>query len=222
MHHTDKYSEHSSVIWSVWPNGWVFVYELSGSGFDSSCSHFTFRFRAWFEQGVPWHSDNYRMWIHSETRMWHDKKIRCKILFGVARWRGIFHRSSVYKTECSKLGLGLAYSSRYCDMISRFGRSVVDLYLKFVINQILIFFRVRFSHLFSSLYQTLLSSEYLANLANPVYYKRRALDNCWSVIDDAVSVCCRSDENQRVLYSGHKYVWGIKFLTQRCRVLLFL
>ena len=68
---------------------------------------------------------------------------------------------------------------------------------------------MRFIHLFSSLYQALLSSEYLANLANPVYYKRRALGNCecnWSVIDDAVSVCCRSDENQRVLYSGHKYV----------------
>ena len=24
---------------SVWPNGWVFVYELSGCGFESSCSH---------------------------------------------------------------------------------------------------------------------------------------------------------------------------------------
>ena len=24
-------------IWSVWPNRWVFVYELSGSGFESSC-----------------------------------------------------------------------------------------------------------------------------------------------------------------------------------------
>ena len=23
----------------VWPNGWVFAYELSGSRFDSSCSH---------------------------------------------------------------------------------------------------------------------------------------------------------------------------------------
>ena len=25
MHHTDKYSEHSSIIRSVWPNGWVFI-----------------------------------------------------------------------------------------------------------------------------------------------------------------------------------------------------
>ena len=39
MHRTDKYSEQSSIIWSVWPNGWVFVYELSGSGFECSCSH---------------------------------------------------------------------------------------------------------------------------------------------------------------------------------------
>ena len=26
-------------IWPVWPNGWVIVYELSGFGFESSCSH---------------------------------------------------------------------------------------------------------------------------------------------------------------------------------------
>ena len=56
-----------------WPNGWVFVYELSGSRFESSCSHLNFRLRACFEQGVPWHSGNYRVWIHSETRTWHDK-----------------------------------------------------------------------------------------------------------------------------------------------------
>ena len=39
MHRTGKYSQHSSIIWPVWLNGWVFVYELSGCGFESSCSH---------------------------------------------------------------------------------------------------------------------------------------------------------------------------------------
>ena len=39
MHSTDKYSQHSSIIWPVWLNGWVFVYKLSGWGFESSCSH---------------------------------------------------------------------------------------------------------------------------------------------------------------------------------------
>ena len=41
MHRTDKYSQHSSITWSVWLNGGVFVYELSGCGFESSCTHLT-------------------------------------------------------------------------------------------------------------------------------------------------------------------------------------
>ena len=30
LHHTDKYLQHSSVIWPVWLDGSVFVYELTG------------------------------------------------------------------------------------------------------------------------------------------------------------------------------------------------
>ena len=73
MHHTDKYSQHSLIIWPAWLIGWVFVYELSGCGFECSCSHLNLRFCTCSEQGVPWHSGNYRMWIHSETCLWHDK-----------------------------------------------------------------------------------------------------------------------------------------------------
>ena len=59
--------------------GWVIVYELSGCRFESSSSHLHFRFRACFEQWVPWHSGHYRVWIHSETRTWHDKIIQLNI-----------------------------------------------------------------------------------------------------------------------------------------------
>ena len=72
-------------IWPAWLNGWDFIYELSGSGFESNlvsslsfgycsgdevgfgsrCSHLNFRYCAFFKQRVPWHSGNYRMWIHS-------------------------------------------------------------------------------------------------------------------------------------------------------------
>ena len=55
MTRTDKYSQHSSVIWSVWLNGGVFVYELSSCGFEPSCSHLNFKFHTCFEQGVPQH-----------------------------------------------------------------------------------------------------------------------------------------------------------------------
>ena len=73
MHRTDNYSQQSSIIWPAWPNGWVFIYEQSGCGFESRCSHLNFRFCACFKQGVLWHSGNYRLWIHSEMRTWHDK-----------------------------------------------------------------------------------------------------------------------------------------------------
>ena len=83
MHRTDNYSQYSSVIWSVLPNGWVFVYELSGCGFKSTCRHLNFRYRACFGQGVPWHLGKYKVWIHSEMRMWHDSNIQTNILFNV-------------------------------------------------------------------------------------------------------------------------------------------
>ena len=38
IHFTDKYSHRSSVISPVWLNGWVFIYELSGCGFESHCN----------------------------------------------------------------------------------------------------------------------------------------------------------------------------------------
>ena len=61
MPRTPKYSEHSSIIWPVWPYGRVFVYESNGSGFESSCGHLNLKFRACLEQGVPRHSGNYRV-----------------------------------------------------------------------------------------------------------------------------------------------------------------
>ena len=76
IHPTDKYSEHDSLIWSVSSNGSLFVYELCDSEFESSCSHFNFRFCACFKQGVSWHSGNYEVWIHSEKRTWHYKNIQ--------------------------------------------------------------------------------------------------------------------------------------------------
>ena len=64
------------VKWLSVSNDWVFVYKLTGSGFEFSCSHLNFRFCACFEQGVPWHPGNYRVWIHFETHTWHEKNIQ--------------------------------------------------------------------------------------------------------------------------------------------------
>ena len=56
MHRTDKYSQHRSIIWLVWLEGWVFIYKLSGCGFESCCCHLNFTYGTCFHQGVPWHS----------------------------------------------------------------------------------------------------------------------------------------------------------------------
>ena len=65
-------------IMASWLSSWVFVYKLSGCGFESRCSHLYVRYRACFEQGVSWHSGNSRVWIYSGTCTWHDKNIQSK------------------------------------------------------------------------------------------------------------------------------------------------
>ena len=43
---------------------------------ESRCDHLNFIYRASFEQGLPWHSGNNRVWIQSKTRTWHDQNIQ--------------------------------------------------------------------------------------------------------------------------------------------------
>ena len=72
----------------VWLNGRVFIYVLSGCGFESRCCHLNFRYRASFEQGFPWHSGNYRVQIHYETRTWHDNNIQLRKLWLISKLTG--------------------------------------------------------------------------------------------------------------------------------------
>ena len=41
-----------NLVWPVWLNGWVFVYEIKGCWFEFSYSHLNFRFPVCSEQGV--------------------------------------------------------------------------------------------------------------------------------------------------------------------------
>ena len=59
----------------VWLNGWVFVYEqLSGCGFESCCCHLTLDMVPASSKEFLDIQANYRVWIHSETRTWHNNK----------------------------------------------------------------------------------------------------------------------------------------------------
>ena len=81
MPRTDKNLQQSSIIWPVWLNGSVFIYIVSASAFESRCSHSNVGLRDCFEQGVPSHSGNYRVWIYCETGTWHDKNIHWNALY---------------------------------------------------------------------------------------------------------------------------------------------
>ena len=50
MPRTDKYSKHSLIVWPVWLNSWVFVYQLSGCGFESRCSHWNLSCRTFLSK----------------------------------------------------------------------------------------------------------------------------------------------------------------------------
>ena len=76
LHHTNKYSQHSSINLLVWQNGWVFVYELSGCGLESHCSQLNLRYCACFSLEVPRNSGNHTVLIQCETRTWYDKNIQ--------------------------------------------------------------------------------------------------------------------------------------------------
>ena len=51
----------------------ILISEWIDTQFRVNCSHLNFRYRACFEQGVPWYSGKYKVWIHSEISTWHDK-----------------------------------------------------------------------------------------------------------------------------------------------------
>ena len=108
---------------SVWLNGWAFIYKLSGCGFEPLCSHLNFRYRACFEQGVPWHSGNYRVWIYSETCTWHDKNIHSDFI-------SVFYVLILLKwfTECEvSLNKILKPSRKKCNMSCKnLGREIND------------------------------------------------------------------------------------------------
>ena len=74
MHRTDKYSQQSSIIWPVWLNGWVFVYELSGYGFESRSCHIKIYVNSYFDT-VFWNVRGEEVKSHIGTEGVHFKYI---------------------------------------------------------------------------------------------------------------------------------------------------
>ena len=57
-------------------NGWMFVFELSGCGFESRCYHLNFKIAPASSKKFLDIQVNYTVWIHFETCTWHDNNIQ--------------------------------------------------------------------------------------------------------------------------------------------------
>ena len=122
----------------------MFVYELSGCGFESRCSHINLKFCAYFEQGVPWHSGNYRVWIHSKTRTWrvrpysqmhgtykysqHSSIIKESYLASLAKWLSVRLRAKWLWVRVPLQWLKFFFLDKFLMLYSMVGHDVCFLY----------------------------------------------------------------------------------------------
>ena len=92
-HRTDKYSQHSSIIYPVWLNGWVFVYKLGGYGVKSRCCHWNLRYRACFKQRVFW------FLLYAQDEGYRDiLKLNCR-LFAFCPYEGFLKNKKTFGTS---------------------------------------------------------------------------------------------------------------------------
>ena len=103
-----------------------------------------------------------------------------------------------------------AYPCRYADLIPRFAKPVPQ--LNMISNHVMdIVYGLRHDRL-TSLNQPWLSRANLEHYySNVIHNKNAPLQNCWGFVDGTVRPVCRSGENQRVLYNGHRRIHAIKF-----------
>ena len=103
MHDRDEYSQQISIIWPVWLNGWVFVYELSDCGFKSLL-HLNFRYSSGWSKEFLDFQTNYRVYIHYKTRTWNDKNIQSNAQYRLVLTTRLNHLESLAKCLSVRLG----------------------------------------------------------------------------------------------------------------------
>ena len=103
----------------------------------------------------------------------------------------------------------LSYPCRYSDMIPRFGRPAPV--LSMVTNKVIDFIYDTHGWRIKQWNHDLLSQANLQTYADAVHAKGAALENCFGFVDGTVRPIARPDENQRVVYNGHKRVHALKF-----------
>ena len=104
----------------------------------------------------------------------------------------------------------LAYLCRYTDMLPHFGGNPTELCLIF--NTMIDFIYDNHNHRLCSWDQFFLQPNQLYSYVEAVQRLGAPLGNCFGFIDGTVRRIGRPQENQRVMYIGHKRIHSIKFV----------
>ena len=102
-----------------------------------------------------------------------------------------------------------SYPCRYSDMISRFGRPVPELCM--IMNEVMDNIFDNLSHRISQWNDDILNPYLFQEYADVKHAKGAPLENCFGFIDGTVRPIARPDQQQRIVYNGHKRVHSLKF-----------
>lgn len=100
------------------------------------------------------------------------------------------------------------YPCRYSDMISRFERPVPELCM--ITNEVMDNIFNNHNHRISRWSRDVLSSPLLRENADAIHAKGSPLENCFGFIDGTVRPIARPNQQQKIVYNGHKQVHSLK------------
>ena len=102
-----------------------------------------------------------------------------------------------------------AYPCWYSDIIPIFGQSVQE--LSMISNEVVDWMYTTLGHKITQWNHDLSNPAALNEYADAISNKGPALENCFGFIDGTLRPISRPDENQRIVYNGHKRVHTLKF-----------
>ena len=102
-----------------------------------------------------------------------------------------------------------AYPCRYSNLIPRFGCPVPE--LSMISNLVMDTVYQERNHRLTQWNNTLLNPPLLESYARGIDSKGSPLPNCFGFIDGNVRPICQPEQNQRIIYNGHKRVHGLKY-----------
>jgi hypothetical protein len=104
----------------------------------------------------------------------------------------------------------LAYPCRLEDLEPVLWRTKVE--ISYIFNHVIDYLYNTHNHLLSDLSRDWLSYEHLRSYAEAVSDRNAPLENCWGfIIDGTVRPICRPQQNQKLVFNGHKRLHGLKF-----------